>query len=531
MKIRIRINEEGALRNQRFAFSDRFTLVSELLQNARRAGASLIQVHHDAQARTLRVQDNGAGIEDFQKLLTFHESGWDDATRDEEHPFGIGFTKCLYAAMRCTVSSRGQRIDFDTADALARKDIDVQAVDPADAGTCIELQGVDLTDLPYRIEAMCCGFEVPVEFNGTMLARTQARGALCDIRATPIGDVFLAGAHDGKHSSDLVVYLQGFCVMRRPSCSLGATVNVIHLDAKQFMARLPDRDTLIDADRQEDRIRSALRALWRSVLLDRKAELPPEDFVRRFYGAMRGWSHLDLLNDLDLLPVGSCEAIVGYPDQVDSGAGEHLQVLDPPPTRQDIESGRVRLVSLDALDDDNAGRWMYARARGYVVFSPCMLDADHWVQAHVRYLGDEEFAVAPLDSQAPTTLEGRWVWPEVVLCRRLHITMGGDPVELTDAGVHDQGTLFIPEGETSGRAVRQASNFIDSNEQFRDDDLAADIDALADLIRLLRSADPKGTLDSLLAEVKLEKYPLLRGRTFRLKVGQAAGDHAVELVD
>ena len=34
MKIQVRINEEGALRNQRHAFSNRFTLVSELLQNA-----------------------------------------------------------------------------------------------------------------------------------------------------------------------------------------------------------------------------------------------------------------------------------------------------------------------------------------------------------------------------------------------------------------------------------------------------------------------------------------------------------------
>lgn len=41
MKIQVRINEEGALRNQRHAFSNRFTLVSELLQNARRAGARL----------------------------------------------------------------------------------------------------------------------------------------------------------------------------------------------------------------------------------------------------------------------------------------------------------------------------------------------------------------------------------------------------------------------------------------------------------------------------------------------------------
>ena len=54
MQIQIRINEEGALRNQRFAFTDRFTLVTELLQNARRAGAFHIVVDHLAEEQVLR---------------------------------------------------------------------------------------------------------------------------------------------------------------------------------------------------------------------------------------------------------------------------------------------------------------------------------------------------------------------------------------------------------------------------------------------------------------------------------------------
>ena len=39
MKVQVRVNERGALRNGRFAFTNKLTLVSELLQNARRAGA------------------------------------------------------------------------------------------------------------------------------------------------------------------------------------------------------------------------------------------------------------------------------------------------------------------------------------------------------------------------------------------------------------------------------------------------------------------------------------------------------------
>lgn len=538
MKIQIRINEEGALRNQRFAFSDRFTLVSELLQNARRAGASLIQVHHDATALTLRVQDDGAGIEDFQKLLTFHESGWDDATCQEERPFGIGFTKCLYAAKHCTVTSRGHRIDFDTEDALARESIDVQAVDgsvdlvdsPMERGTCVELRGVELPDLAQRIQTLCRGFEVPVEFNGQMLIRPDAREALHFVQ-TPIGEVHLVGTLNGEHSTELQVYLQGFCVMRRPTYPLSHRVNVVHLDPKVFMARLPDRDTLIDADKQEQRIRVELRALWREVLLERKAELLPERFVADFYAAMRSWSHLELLDDVDVLPAESCEAIIGYPIQVNSTERSYLQTMASVPTRQDIESGKATLVSLEEVGEDNAGRWMFARAKGFVVFSPYLLGPTHWVQAHARYLDDEAVTVEPTDAQASVTLEGRWVWPEVVLCRSMRVTVGEDSVEVTDAGIYSDGTVYIPEGETNGRAVRQASDFIDSNEQFREDDLEADREALTDLIRLLRSVDPKDTLNSLLTELRLEKYPLLHGKAFRVTVGQGAGEHAIELID
>ncbi len=50
-------------------------------------------------------------------------------------------------------------------------------------------------------------------------------------------------------------------------------------------------------------------------------------------------------------------------------------------------------------------------------------------------------------------------------------------------------------------------------------------------VRRLRSVDPKDTLDSLLQELKLEKYPLLHGRTFRLTVGPVSLGHSVELVD
>ena len=197
MQVQVRINEEGALRNQRYAFTDRYTLVSELLQNARRAGAQRIEVLYDEASRILRVIDDGCGIEDFQKLLTFNESGWNEGTCQEERPFGIGFSKCLYSASRCIVSSRSQKIDFLTEEALDRRPIKVLDIEHH-PDTVIELHGVELPGLKTRLTSVCSGFPVPVVFNGIEMPRPHALGHLPFVQAD-IGQVYLAGTQDGRH--------------------------------------------------------------------------------------------------------------------------------------------------------------------------------------------------------------------------------------------------------------------------------------------------------------------------------------------
>ena len=329
MQIQVRINEEGALRNQRHAFSNRFTLVSELLQNARRAGATRIEIHHDAGAQLLRVHDNGCGLEDFQKLLSFHETGWDAATRAEERPFGVGFSKCLYAATRCIVASGRQRVDIDTAAALAKACIDVETVSAAEAvaGTQVELHGVDLPDLGTQIEELCLGFPVPVLFNGQPLERRFAEGQL-PLQPSEIGGHSPEWhVQTASYSHATMVFLQGFCVLK-PVYFLHETPNVVHLDSRQFMARLPDRDRLIDEDLQRKRIDTALKACWRSTLESAKARLAPEQFVQTYYAAMRGWGHLDLMNDLEPLPAGLFDTIVGYPVQDEHGERDFVSDAD-----------------------------------------------------------------------------------------------------------------------------------------------------------------------------------------------------------
>ena len=527
-QVQLQINEQGLLRNQRYAFSNRTTLVSELMQNARRAGATRVEIDYDADARLLTVRDDGAGIDDFQKLLTFHESGWNDATCRQERPFGIGFSKCLYAATRCSVSSGGKRIDFATEHALEKLPIDVVDADDA-PGTEVVLHGVDLPDkLEEHVARLSRGFAIPVFFNSAGMARPYALANL-DCIAAEIGHVALAGCRDGKSMRDTIIFLQGFCVMEPSYCNADRC-NVVHLDATQFVARLPDRDRLIDENEQREHIQACLSALWREALLDAKARLSPEDFVEIFYDAARSWRQLDVFNDVPVLPRALCDRIVGYPIQERYGDRDYLQSVDAAITRADVEQGAVVLADLDDVAQDNAVHWMFARARGFIVFHSAGLHPQHWVQAHVRLLEHESIDVAILGEQCRTILEGRWIWPGVVLCDAVSLTVGGERAEITDDGLFDREWLLIPKGEHSGEPVRQASDFVDGNDQFLDADLDADRDALCDLIHRLRAVDPQSMLASLLRDVKLEKYPLLKGKTFRLTVGSASGEHVVELL-
>jgi hypothetical protein len=77
---------------------------TEILQNARRAGAtrldvSIEEVSPDVGPSMITVADNGCGIENFQSLLTLGASHWNDETQGREDPAGMGF----FSLCRCEV--------------------------------------------------------------------------------------------------------------------------------------------------------------------------------------------------------------------------------------------------------------------------------------------------------------------------------------------------------------------------------------------------------------------------------------------
>ena len=81
--------------------------IIEILQNARRAGATEVQITNGNGQVTVR--DNGRGIADFAALLDLGRSAWDDLTEYAEDPAGVGVF-CLAPREVCITSGGKQAV-------------------------------------------------------------------------------------------------------------------------------------------------------------------------------------------------------------------------------------------------------------------------------------------------------------------------------------------------------------------------------------------------------------------------------------
>ena len=85
--IRASIDARALKRVTSFFNGTAFDIMTELLQNARRAGATRIDV--DTTREGFRITDDGRGIADPAVLLRFGGSEWDAATIEREDAAGM----------------------------------------------------------------------------------------------------------------------------------------------------------------------------------------------------------------------------------------------------------------------------------------------------------------------------------------------------------------------------------------------------------------------------------------------------------
>jgi hypothetical protein len=116
----------------------------EILQNARRAGATTVHIENkDGQ---VMVQDNGRGITDFSALLDLGRSQWDESTECSEDPAGVGIF-CLAPREVCIRS--GHKMVAFTEKVWRGEPVPVQRTEKFIGGTLLVFR-----DEPWTLEAV-----------------------------------------------------------------------------------------------------------------------------------------------------------------------------------------------------------------------------------------------------------------------------------------------------------------------------------------------------------------------------------------
>lgn len=293
--LRASINETAFIKNLRTLFSGSDSFLGELIQNARRASATKISFIHTED--NLVCQDDGEGVKDFSKLLTFAESGWDNEVTAKDNPFGMGVFSYFFAAEQVIFESQGQQINIVCSDLLNGGAAQLENV-PFESGTRITFVGLKKTLHRDTLRDLVRGFSVPVFYNGEELPRPHALNSESFLK-TDVG-MMRVSLTNGSVST----YLQGLPV----GVGYYYGDQAIHLDSQAFEAQMPDRHMLYNHDEAMCVINAAVRKERVRQLYEAKPKCSAKDFVRNYFHIAQSLRVEEVFNDVKV--ISSAQATV-----------------------------------------------------------------------------------------------------------------------------------------------------------------------------------------------------------------------------
>jgi hypothetical protein len=500
-QVSMKVNSANLVKSLKFSFTNKTTVLGELMQNARRANAIQVVFEFAPETKILRITDYGCGIDSIETLLTVAESGWDADVIAGEHPFGIGFLSALFACRHLTVVSKGGLISVDTQDVLEFKPVTVTPVTDWNGITSITMLGVnlELKEVQDTLNRLSRGFPLPVSLNDVFLERQYALDSGLRFVETEVGAIYLSGIDEPLGMGDeFDVYLQGLPIYR--SHSYGSrNRHIIHLDSSRFYARLPDRDKLIDEADVVKLVKSVLTKEIEESLVLLKATVSAKEFVC-FYEIMKHWGLLSLLNDVPVVPMQALHEFDDYPNCDTDAYGTFTSRLNASLTRSEVEAREVVNIDED-LQENGAARYMFARKRDALIYQGG-LDNGHWVHSMVRNLDDEELTIELVNETHGALFEGDWISVYVRFCDAYRIKIGNDVVEVTgDAfyrGQENYDDAIVPKGDASGYVLKQISSYRSEYEDFQESTHETDMYAFESFVVANISSDPADAMKRLL---------------------------------
>ena len=143
-RIEARVHPDAILRVPQFFKASFSETLSEILQNARRSGATKVAIDISDDG-AVTMTDDGSGVADPQTLLSFGESRWNEQVKNDERPAGMG----IYALARCnprirsrTAGGIGWTVTLDEDHFTGKKPATVKVDEhaPAPHGTAVRFE-------------------------------------------------------------------------------------------------------------------------------------------------------------------------------------------------------------------------------------------------------------------------------------------------------------------------------------------------------------------------------------------------------
>ncbi|EPK3136469.1 TPA: ATP-binding protein [Enterobacter cloacae] len=506
--IRLKTNQHRLISNLRHAFNPQ-SMLGELLQNARRAGAKNVHITVDDDAIT--VCDDGSGIADLQSLIHIAESGWDPELQARENAFGMGVLSTLYFSRHLSVHSGTQAFSASTATIIRGDGIEVYAEKPR-IGTEIRLDGVQSptagVNLPVwaeqQLKRLCEAFPVPVFLNGMELARPLTDPSL-PWRETPVGRILL---NLEASCVQWQCFLQGLPIGLSPRASKHHVV-VLRDD---MIARLPDRQHLLNEADECVRIRDAINQAYRQALIETRERLPASEFIEHYAERCLSSSNADLLNDIHFVPLAWFRDWHGVPPgyvrfwerylRTGISASEALN-----------EAGVWRIANGE--DNDETAAEVYLSAREGFLLEETRLDAGHWLMSMVRTIDSAQVVIqhaATLYEDRHTVLADGSV--SLVLVEGLCVSLEAEPGEYPVAAVRRADTLYLTTEAYS--VTRLVSDYI-FNDRYEEASEEEDGRTISTFIAVGCSQDPVHVIGALLPDtLRYTPQSRLAGATVRL---------------
>ncbi len=487
--IRLKTNQHKLIANLRHAFNQA-SMLGELLQNARRAQASHIQI--TVEGDTLIVRDDGVGIADLQTLIFIAESGWAEELQARENAFGLGVLSTLYFAQRLSVHSLDQAFNAATETIILGEAVQVYSV-VSRVGTEIRLDGVkspyagiELSEwVERKLKRLCKAFPVPVSLNGAEIARPLADSSL-PWRQTAMGQVLI----DLRASrTQWGCFLQGLPIGERPTQSK----HQIILLPDDTLAKLPDRQYLLNETQDHKRIQAAVDLAYREALIETKQSLAASEFIEDYAQTCLDSSNADLLNDVPFVPRAWFRDWVQEP----AGFRRYWQyyLADGVFAQEVLEKAGVWQIETDEEDAHTAE--VYLEVSNAFLLDKSRLDKGHWLNSLIKPITPEQIRVrsgATLHRDASLWLADGEV--ELVLAETLHVGLEGQPEYAVNA-VRKSDTLYLTPTAGGGTELVCDYLFDDRYDEDREDE---DAMAIMTFIAVGCSQSPAQVLKALLPD-------------------------------